>query len=218
MATKGEHFSALRTILKRNSDDTSYTDEFLYYVLKMARAFLLASSMKQFTNIGSANKQRVCVTLEDSDFYDCSCVPSSDCKVKKSACVIPSLISGRNYDGIKVMDLVGKNIPYVQQYMLSARALSKLKSPYYTIMNQSLYIFNARQKVVMIEALFEDPDIRNLCNCNSNYPDDCEAVAKGEFPIDAALVDALHRKSIGLISPGFSFRDDNVGDGIADNE
>lgn len=217
MATRGEHYSALRTILKKNSDDTAYTDEFLYHVLKMARAFVLASAMKRFTHIGSANKQRVCLKLVDTNFYDCSCVPSTDCKVKKPNCDIPVTIAGRNYDGFRVTDLSGRNISYVHPYKLSAKVHSKLKSPYYTMQGQTMYLFNCKG-VVMIEGLFEDPDIGNLCSCNSGNPDDCSDFNAGYFPIDASLVDSLYRKAIQLISPGFSIPDDNVGDGIAISE
>lgn len=189
--TINEHVSLLRNIIKAHSDDSDYTDQFLYELLRQARAKILSQRVTKAKKVSNTNWQRICMPLELDTFYDCSCVPSDDCKVLKSRYKIPTYI--RNL--IRVTTLGGDNIS--ESLSLSdvkRRQYSKIlkNKKTWLISGGYLYIFNDNMlKTVLVEAVFEDPSsLAEIDNCDSDGTSTgvaCFNMDTSDFPIDDHL-------------------------------
>lgn len=124
MATISETISRLRTLIKQHTDDSPYTDEFLYSVLNSGKARLLRQRATSFNKL--PNPQCFCIELEVATSHDCDCVDIG-CTVLKTKYPIPDTIFGRNTELLFLKTLGEIEIPIVDYRELSYMNLDPIK-------------------------------------------------------------------------------------------
>ena len=196
MATIGQHIYMLRGFIKQHSDDTPYTDEYLYDLFAKAAAVINERKASDFRKRSPWNMSTYCIGLCVALSHDCPCIPVG-CKVLKSVYEIPKPIISRNRDLIWLRTLDYTEIPYVEaeevffrQYDLSFR--NKLM---FSIFNRRVIIWNAaisdvkfKPKVIQVTGLFEDPSkwsAVQYCNNDGEEQGECYDVWSDDFPLDA---------------------------------
>lgn len=217
MATIPEHIYKLRTFIKQHSDDSLYTDELLYSILKDARNTLLERDSKKFTKDSEFHKQTICMPLIIDNYHDCNCLPNEiKCKILKSKYKLPKVITGRNKEMIRVLTIDGYNhIPFIFSTDLKNLKYTKTKSKTikYGITNNNLIIFNNLQlKVVLIEGIFEDPlELNKITFCNDNGDEEsCYDLNTSEFPLKGSLNLPMYQLSLDLLKIPLQIKEDDT--------
>ena len=202
MALLQEHIYHIKNVLSNGpvSDDFKISDEQVYFILKYARAKLIKDKFDKYHYINIANYQTIdCLKLELVPEINCPCF-TNDCKVLRSKCELPRVITGRNGLLIQgIYDLSGNVISETSKSKLQYYKYSKTKQNRvsYYILNNHLYIQNAdRLKAVSITALFEDPLALSsgLGECNSCGDNgSCYDPYTMDFPLDLDLTTYLNK-------------------------
>jgi hypothetical protein len=226
MKTINQHIYTLRTLIKNHSDDSYYTDEFLYSLLKSARSSLLEREAKKFTHFPESSYQTICMPLIVDNYHDCECLDyDSDCKVLKSRYDLPTLIQGRNKNLIKIKTIEGDNIDHIvdsAQFKHNKYSKTKKKSILYTIDNNRIILFGTTKlKVIIIQAVFENPeDLANISYCNvigEESDQTCYSVAEDPFPMKQSLDTTMYEEVLNLLKVPISLPEDLTNDAISQN-
>lgn len=190
------HISTLRNRLKLHSDDSNFTDQYLYKLLVDARATLLRRRSDKRNAIAPYVWQTLCVPLSESTFHNCDCI-SIGCSVLKSTIKIPHVLMSRNNAQIRVTDLAGRSIPYTTEMDLQNNQYSKVKKDKttWTIIGDYLYVFNDLNRAyVMVRGVFEDPaELATIATCGSGNTSTCYDLLNEDFPLDGDLNNALYK-------------------------
>ena len=224
--TISEHIDLFRNMIGEYNDNAfKYTDELLYRYLVDARAVLLYRKSRKRIPLNKYNYSKFCMPLQAANYYDCSCVPDSDCQVMKAMDSLPEVIMGRHGPLLKVTTASGRNIPY-----LSHTEIADL--PYTTTLKNKLVrtnwedmitLFNHEGlSVIVVEAIIKDPaaltDI-SVCNLDGTATTDpCFDPQTSEFPIDAELVPAMRLMALQQLIPSLNFQDNAKQIQSADSE
>jgi hypothetical protein len=223
MATIAEHTGTIRTLIKNHTDDSYYTDEFLYKLLKDSRAMILEREAKKFYKFSDFSYLSICMPLILDTYHDCDCLPIDiGCKVLKSRFNLPRVLQGRNRDLIKIKTIDGEEIGYVpdsssiKKLKYSRTQKNKIK---YTIVNNHLVIFNNTSlKAVIVELVPEDPlDLSNITLCNEDGEDigpTCFDYRTENFPIKQALHMPMYEELLKFLNLPLSIPEDLTNDTI----
>ena len=217
MTTIPEHIYKLRTLIKQHSDDSIYSDEFLYSLLKDARNTLIERDSKKFSKDSEFHKQTICMPLIIDSYNDCECLPYEvKCKVLKSKFALPKVITGRNKEMMKVLTIDGYNqISFVLSTDLKNFKYSKTKKKgiKYGISNKYLIIFNTLQlKNVLIEGIFEDPlELSKITFCNEEGNEEtCYDLNESDFPIKGSLVYPMYQICFDMLKIPLQLKEDDT--------
>lgn len=154
--TLKEELSTLRNSLKEITDDSKYTDSYLYSIWKKARARVYKADSKKFVSQWSWH--RFCVELESATNHDCGCIPEG-CSAVKSLYKIPKALSTSKGDYLEVITLGGRTVGVVREQDVRYDNLDPIKSGKLraSIYNQYLYIWNTnRLKYIQVNGFWED--------------------------------------------------------------
>ena len=183
------HISTLRNRLKLHSDDSNFTDEYLYKTLTDARSMLIKRRTDKRNSLDPINWQTLCLPLVESQYHNCECV-NVGCTVLKGTIKIPNIIMSRNKPLIKVVDFAGKTIPYTDELDIINNKYSKIKKNMatWTLIGDTFYLFNDLSRaMVMVRAIFQDPfDLANVSTCGDGNQA-CYDIDTESFPMDADL-------------------------------
>lgn len=139
--TINECLSTLRESIKEVTDDSNYTDSFLYSVWNDKRNVLLSRRAQKKEPISDWIYSTFCVDLEKVHYHDCACVPYG-CDVLRTKYQIPNSIRGRNSDLINVLTLSMNEIPKNDDLTLRYDVLDEMKAKRlsYTVHDRYIYI------------------------------------------------------------------------------
>ena len=217
MAAIPEHIYKLRTFIKQHSDDSIYSDEFLYSLLKDARVTLLERENKKFTKDSEFHKQMICMPLVIDTYHDCDCLPFEvKCKILKSKFPLPKVLTGRNKELIRVLTVDGYNqIPFIQSTDLKNLKYSRTKGKgnKYGIVNNYLTIFNNLQiKLVLIEGIFEDPlELQKITYCDEEGNEtQCYDLNETDFPIKGSLNFPMYQICLDILKIPLQLKSDDT--------
>jgi len=217
MAAIPEHIYKLRTFIKQHSDDSIYSDEFLYSLLKDARVTLLERENKKFTKDSEFHKQMICMPLVIDTYHDCDCLPFEvKCKILKSKFPLPKVLTGRNKELIRVLTVDGYNqIPFIQSTDLKNLKYSRTKGKgnKYGIVNSYLTIFNNLQiKLVLIEGIFEDPlELQKITYCDEEGNEtQCYDLNTTDFPIKGSLNFPMYQICLDILKIPLQLKSDDT--------
>lgn len=176
------------------SNDSRYSDEFLYSQLMTMRAKRLRQKLDQFAFISPFTFSFIdCVPLELGKFADCPCF-TTDCWILRSKYKIPQLISYRSGLYLKVYTIEGKEISETSQIKNKLKEHRKVNvdSLGFFFHNDYLYITGSTTlKVVSLNGIFSDPmKLKDLPRCDTNgnsLPITCFNPLEDEYPIDEEL-------------------------------
>ena len=152
-----------RGYIKQNSDDSVYSDSYLYDVLLSVRNELFRKSLNNNTVINNNMWKTICIAVCPSDFIPCDCISvSHPYTVLKSKQKIPNYITSNSYKYIQLRTVDNsKIIPYKTiaqgKLMKYKKGSSKM---WFTIIDEYLYVVNHPTnavKVLMLSIILEDP-------------------------------------------------------------
>lgn len=217
MAAIPEHIYKLRTFIKQHSDDSIYSDEFLYSLLKDARVTLLERENKKFTKDSEFHKQMICMPLVIDTYHDCDCLPFEvKCKILKSKFALPKVLTGRNKELIRVLTIDSySQIPFILSTDLKNVKYTKTKGKgnKYGIINNYLTIFNNLQlKVVLIEGIFEDPlELSKISYCDdAGEIQTCFDLDTTDFPIKSSLNFPMYQICLDILKIPMQLKSDDT--------
>ena len=226
MQTIIQHTRTLRTLLKNYSDDTTYSDTFLYKLLVDASAILKEREAKKFNKVSDFLYQSFCTPLVLDSYHDCDCIPDGlDCKVRKSTFEIPEPIYGRNKALLRVKKVDGTRISYVsdsseiKKLKYSKTQKNKIK---YTISNNKIVIFNdVKIGVILVEGVFVNPlDLAGISVCSPDglvTSDPCYDLATSEFPMKTSQNLAMYQEVLNMLKIPLQLTDDILNNAKQDN-
>ena len=154
-----ELLSTIRVTIKEITDDSKYTDSYLWSLVVQARATVLGNNIKGKSFISSWSSHRFCIELELVKAEDCSCVPDNSCKVLRSKYKIPRPLIGRYRDAMQVKLMDGRLLGMIEQYQLKSDSLDPIKGEAlrYSIINQYLYLWRSKTlKCIYFDGIWEN--------------------------------------------------------------
>lgn len=197
MSTIGQHISNIRGLIKEYGRTTeSYTDQFLYELLKGARSKVIEKVSKSFNHVSEWNWNTYVIQVQKATPAELECVPSylldEDCHVLKSVCKIPRALKGRNKSLFNASTISGLPIEIYNEQEWDIYKRDKIKSKLLSasIINGHLYIWNnSKLKFVKVHGVFEDPTEWAdcpMCNPSNNTisTDSCFNIKTDEFSLD----------------------------------
>lgn len=221
----GDIISLVRTTVKANSDDSKYSDQYFYTLIKSARSRLLSKKSIN-EQLSPWNWQTICVPLEKVKYHNCDCIDIG-CDVLKSKIAIPQVVLGNNGNTkslrpfIVVETFNGMSLPYVSpQNQITNRSTEILQDvPAYYIQDNKLIIWNTLDiRAVMVRGVFSDPMELvkiNICNEDGVEYDKCTYdVLYEPFPIDEQYVNLILDDVFNRLRIPLSTQTDNVNEGI----
>ncbi len=188
-----EHISNLRHALAEVTDESDFTDSYLYSIWKQGRAKFLGQKAKRKDHIPLSNWHTFCIELEVGKSHDCTCVPVG-CQVLKSKYEIPGVVASRVREYLEVLTLDGQQISYRTEAEKKSDRYDDIKKDRlgYMLFNRKLIIWddNLALKAVQARGLWSDPlawqDIQ-LCT-ESNPCVDVYELDSGLTEEDEALI------------------------------
>lgn len=228
MSTYKELVYMVNDEVKLLSDDSTYTEDHILFLLKKYRTYLIEQKyLKEKGLINDDNKQRICVELETVNTDD-PCGTGSYLKSKEKIPTQMSISSMKIYsvDGFpldKIAFVPFSRLAYIghNKYLKSIIYCAKSMDGYLYFDNsnpQSMYL----EKIV-IDGIFEDPEEAEKlqCKCDDelqNDDDGCDIMEK-KFPIEGELIPLLIQSVVKeLIGATYRPRDvyNNAFDDLAD--
>lgn len=218
-----ELVGTLRSTIKAHSDDTSYTDSYLYSLLIQARAEVLSQKLRKLQPLSKFNEQTICVPLERVSFHDCSCV-SVGCDVMKSSFEIPQPITTRSGMYLKVMTINGEELPMIEAarrpVVIHSETLGDKLS--YDLYDRELVIWNSLTiPVVLVRGIFYDPlDLANLPECNTDGTETgntCYDPTEEEFPIEPDSIPRIMERALQFLGISLRIREDMINNTADEN-
>lgn len=207
----GELLSTIRLTIKEITDDSRYTDSYLWSLVVQAKATIVGNNIKNKSFISSWANNRFCMELELVKAEDCSCIPDNSCKVLRSKYKIPRPLVGRYRNAMQVKLLDGRLLGMIEEYQLKSDSLDPIKSKSlrYSIINQFLYIWRSKTlKCVYVDGVWENilewQDIQSQEDCNDIYELDST--------IGYSEVTAIMQLIVGLLQLPLSRKDDDNDD------
>jgi hypothetical protein len=196
--TISQHISIVRSLLRAFTDDSLYSDEFLYALLNARRAQVIKEGALINKNISHFNWQVACMPLILSTIHDdCPCVDIDDCQILRTKFKIPKpisvngkpLLKVRTFDGATIAHMSLDKIIQKHNYKHLAKKLA------YTVSNGYLFIYGTNLlKAVIIDGIFEDPLQLagvTMCDVEGNGLGPCFDPNTEEYPLDLFIEPAV---------------------------
>lgn len=221
MATIGKHLSNLKSLLANYSrTPESFTDEFLYNLLKGARGEIIKNKLKQGNIVNDSNWFRFCIKLDLVTAHNCDCTDDVDCKVLRTKYKIPSVFTSRNSSKIQVSLFNGTAISIVP---LNKWNLLKSQSPcdyLASFLDGYIYFWNlpTNLKIVEIYGLFLDPlELLEVKGCNplGDSEFDCFTMDTVDFPMEEEYQNAAYQMVLKMLNITLSVPQDTTNDSNA---
>lgn len=217
MATIPQHIYKLRTFIKQHTDDSIYSDEFLYSLLKDGRNTMIERDVKKFSKDAEAHKQSICMPLEVSTFHDCSCLPKdTKCKILKSKFKLPAPIMGRNRESLEVMNIEGfEQYGFTVSIMIKNEKYTRTKKNKirWTLFDNYIIVFNTlKLGVILVQGIFEDPvELASITFCNNSGDDEtCYNISEDEFPIKGSLDIPMYQYVLEILKVPLKLKEDET--------
>lgn len=186
--TIGKIIDAFRESLRQTSDDSVYTDEYLYYIINASRAFLIKNDQKDNGELSPWAYQRFCIKLCPSTFIECNCEPfDMGCVVYRSENPIPEPIWDNANSIINVSELWGDPVYAVRESTMRLLKYRKHKSSMYYLIGalrgeHYLYVISNKTppRYLKIEGVFQDPSEIDEASCQEP---ECPRPTGNGFPL-----------------------------------
>jgi len=222
--TINEMISQLRETLRSRTDDSNYSDQYLYELVKSFRAVLLKQRAEKHKPISKFNYQKFCVELECVSASDCiDCSKDISCNVLRSTKKLPVSIHGRNKDLLRVRLMNGEQVSYVSDYTefktLQYSKTRKNKMAY-TMTNGYLEIYgNDILKYVVVEGPLSDPtDLVEWTTCGTTNTESCYDIRNDEFPMEESIFPTVRDMIYKELNVSINLMDDTKNDSTTDKQ
>lgn len=214
----------LREMIRQTSDDSNYTDEYLFFVLNNARSQIMYQYINDNKDLSAWLYQRFCIKLCPSTFMECNCVPFDfACTVYRSEFPLPKPISSNSNDILKISELFGDHIGKVSEssnrYVKHRMHKSNM---YYMIgdVRGQKYLFilsnkNIPPKYIKAEGIFQDPSEVEYAACTEEQCFNPQGVG---FPIENHLVNGLYKMALEFLGVSLKMPEDISNNSNSSNE
>jgi len=200
--TATEIIYAIREKLKSYTDDTRYTDSYLYFLMNLKRALFIRREYNQLQRtIDAEVLQTICIPLEEVDTSECpECAPGCDTRtVVRTTLRLPKTIELHNRNTITKISPVGvyeRPINFITMERMPYAGESKYENNFvFAALHSDGYLYfksNSSSirnlETVTVTALFENPDDVSKFKCNGTT---CYNTTDYEFPVKAWMVDII---------------------------
>ena len=161
LKTIEKHIDAIRTLIKQVSDDTKYSDEFLYKEFIDQRAAILKQKLDDFKFFSRNNYKSFYMPLDKEYELDILEAPEGIlCKLRMSKHPIPRSIASKLKDTLRVFTVEGVEIDRgsALEARLAEHSFTRKDKPMWDIVNEHLVIYRKLDLPgVVLEAVWEDP-------------------------------------------------------------
>jgi len=209
--TNREIISALRKSISEYSDDSYFTDQYLYFILNNARKALLYKYLKNIKNKDLWSTKEYCVKLELGKAHDCDCV-NFGCDVLKSTIELPREIG----DNLKVYTLGYNRITEIYPEEQKHRLLHPIykKQISFSLVNNKIVLWNnINLKAIIVKGIWEDPADwagKTLCEKETLAETCTEDPRDLEFDLPANLHLDVLSVALKLIFPSLKLKEDET--------
>ncbi len=200
MSTYKEIIYLILDELKLSSDDSTFTEEHILYLINNYRSFLLKQRYSDIKKqIPDSNYQEICLDLEEVPTMDnCPCI--LDAYFMKSTKKIPTLMNNSNTKVYSDIYIQGE-IPFINKDRMKYVGYNKFipTKTYATISsNQYLYLKSFLETIVLVDSIklygvFQDAlEASKLkCHCDEDTCNiSCDPL-DNEFPLEISLIPPL---------------------------
>jgi len=194
----------VRETLREVSDDTNYTDKYIYRLILQARSTLLNQMKDQNKGYSPWLYQRFCLKLCPSSFIECQCSPFSfACNVYRSTTPLPQPIGDDNMV-LNVSELWGDKINRITENQFRTIGNRKYKVPYYYYVgnyDNDYYLFilgnsTVPPKYIKVEGIFDDP---SEVSASAACDEDCPQMMGIGFPFQLDKESAMIKMVVELL-------------------
>lgn len=210
-----EELSTLRNSIKEITDDSIYSDSYLYSIWKKAKGRVYKSDSKKF--LSNWAWHRFCVELEEATNHDCGCIPEG-CFAMVSVNKIPQPLATSKGEYVEFITLGGRTVGVVREQDVKYDNLDPVKKDKLrvSIYNQRVYVWNTKTlKYIQVNGLWDDitewEDVKacGTVNDGSNSSDiDCTSVYDLDLGIGEAESESILRICLELLGFPLSRPDD----------
>jgi hypothetical protein len=211
-----EIISGIRVVIDKGnpSDDSPFTNQYFYHLMKIYRGVLLNEKLKDPTYNYVLNLQTLeCIELVATEKNECCEKLPSGCKWLKSKTKIPNTINDLIYKVYNDRGDAYTRIASESSKSFKRYGFGQTNDYKYLIKNGFLYVPDLNSpKWVKIEGLFyDDAAVKSLCG------DICDLLDT-EFPIDDRLLNNMYAMIYDKILKTYPyFINDNINDTMSED-
>lgn len=199
-----------REFLRQNSDDSVYTDEFLYSMLLQSRAEIIKNMVDNNKELSPWLYQRFCIKLCPSNFIECDCAgldSTVGCTVWRSEKPIPEFINQNDNLLLNVSELFGDIINQIRERAFRTVKYRKYKVNFYYLIGdfkgeKYLFILSPSSKIppkyIKAEGVLSDPSEISEFLCESQG--ECFDPLGSGFALDISKHNALFKLTTELMA------------------
>ena len=216
----------IRESLNQTTDDNTFSDEYLSYLIGIYRAEILKNELNNFQRITNvSNIQSFCLELEEISQYDC--IINIDCEtILRSKQPLPSLIKthiGTSLTSVRPIDRTAKNFTYIDESRLSFLSNSKFGKSIYYFIGSDLHIYlvsksdaHKLMKCINISGIFADPlelsEYKNCCGCEDTE-DTCFDILETDYAVSSDQLSSIVTLIAQRLISKLQVPNDNANDG-----
>jgi hypothetical protein len=219
MSTIAEIIGSIRLILKEQSDDSLFTDQFLYNEISGITARLIAEKYSSDKEVSYVHWQTITLKLKREKYVDCGCVQVGCTILRSIETIPPVVVTYLKRPLIRVRLFSGELLPYVRPERQRTNRYSETMgdSPAYYIENNKIIIWNNIDfKAVIVEGVFTSPiDLSKYSICDSegtSFDTPCYNIVNDAYPADADIIDTAKLMLLQRLLPSKNIQDDRTND------
>lgn len=203
-----EAISLLRNSIKEFQNDSQYTDEYLYGILKLKRNKYLSRRIKDKFRITDRLKRTYAAPVEVSYSHQVDCL-AFGCDVHVTKYQIPETLSGKYSDMIKVYTLGYDELYPVTIPEQKTNQLIDIKKGVitYTFLNRRIVLWNTDTTkpipAILVEGIWEDEtEWGGITYCEdqeeggTTLTENCFDIDSVEFALEGDFMDYVIRESM----------------------
>ena len=213
----------LREMIRQTTDDSVFSDEFLFFNLNNARIMV----MRQYINDGKPISpwlyQRFCIKLCPSTFIECNCKPFKfGCTVWRSEKPLPKPLTTNTGYIAEFSELFGEQLyPLTENESRYVQFRRWTNKQYYMIGDvggeKHLFVMSEKQpaKYIKINAVLEDPTEAQYASCTE---EECPDPTGNGFPIESHLLVGIYKITLEFMGMTMSMTEDRSNNAEGDTK
>lgn len=214
MATFRHHIYFVKNLFNKGaaSDDARINDRLIAHALKQSRSLLQKRKLDRMESLSDLNFQTFCLDLVPSNFHDCECIPDMyGCQILRSTQEVPPYLISKFRHYVELRYIDGRKISQTSysNLIFNQYSLGSADTPNWFLFDKHVYVTNTLAlKKVLLRAVFEDPEVVILENCQSEgTSSQCDPYSE-EFPIDGDLVLPMYQMAMELLGVAYRMPED----------
>jgi hypothetical protein len=230
--TATEIIYAIREKLKAYTDDTKYTDAYIFFLINLKRALYIRREYnQQQRKIDQEVAQTICMELEEVDSSvcpECQELSSNECSVIRTVLKLPNTIELHNRQTILKISSIGvfdkpfslidiNRMPYIGESRYENKFIyAAYHSNGYIYLKSSLNFIRTLTHI-SVTALFENPDDISKFQCSPTDNTPCFDFENTNYPIEGWMADVVISDIVQELSRLKGIPEDNTNNAKDDN-